>query len=120
MTPEQQIKDDMIQLMGLAPFRRFLFRAIQSAGIFDPATDGSEGRNLAEAEGRRNLGFMILDDAAQAQPLDHEAARLMTFFLILREESQKPAKEPKRGRRYDRYAELNDGSDDDRDDANGD
>lgn len=104
MTPEQQQRDDMAELMRLAPFRRFLFRAIQSAGILHPTTDGSEGRHLAYAEGRRNLGLELLADAETANADPHPES-LTTLFLILSEEAQRQPKEPKRGK-YDRSSEL--------------
>lgn len=107
-------RDDMCDLMALAPFRRFLWRAIQNAGILSATTDGSEGRHLAYAEGRRNLGFDILADAARGQPVDDpEAAFNLTLFQIIREKAQEqPSEKPNARRRQDRSSELHDDAED--------
>ena len=104
-------KDDIGVLMAMPAFRRFLWRAIQSAGILAPATDGSDTRNLAYAEGRRNLGFSILRDVEDGMPASHPDS-LFTLIQILREEAQStPQEKPARGRRTNRNAELDDGAD---------
>jgi hypothetical protein len=102
---DKAIKQDMERLIALPEFRRFLFRVIQSAGILSRITDGSNTRSLDYCEGRRNLGFDILDEAELGQATPHEDA-LMTIFQSLREEIQKPPEEAHRGRRADRYDEI--------------
>lgn len=104
---------DMAFLIARPEFRRFLFRSIQLAGILDHmgrGTNGSDGRDLAFAEGRRSLGFEILRmaDAAQPAALQHPQC-LITLVAALQEEIQSPKEEKIRGR--NRY-----GSDDDDDD----
>jgi hypothetical protein len=102
---DKAIRQDMERLVALPEFRRFLFRVIQNAGILSRITDGSNTRNLDYFEGRRNLGFDILDEAELGQAVPHEDA-LMTIFQSLREEIQKPPEEANRGRRSDRYDEI--------------
>ena len=108
---------DAEYLIGRPEFRRFLLRAIQSAGIFYASANGSDGRNLWN-EGRRSLGFDILAEAALGQSAPDEAG-LITLFQILREELQQPSEDQKRGRRnrYDRTDELRDDSKDGSGDA---
>lgn len=103
---------DMKQLMDLAAFRRFLWRSIQKSGILSPATNGSDGRDLAFAEGRRDLGFQLLSDAETALP---DGARhphsIMTLIAVLREEAEQKPKEKKRNDRYDDIRDHDDGAD---------
>lgn len=97
---------DMKELMALPSFRRFLFRSIQTAGLLDyarPATNGSEGRDLAFVEGRRSLGFELLRDADAGQPAElRHPQSVFTLIAALREEANPAPKEKKR----DRYEEL--------------
>ena len=53
-------------LLGHPEFRRFLFVAIQSSGILGHTVSASSAgsRDLGHLEGRRALGFDILDDGA--------------------------------------------------------
>lgn len=114
MTPEQQAKSDAKHLLAQPEFLRFLWRAIQMAGIFAPSTDGSEGRHLAYDEGRRNLGLEILSMVEAGQPLQHpDHIPVLTLIQTLREEANQP-QEKQNDRRNDRYHELrdDDGSDD--------
>lgn len=105
-------RSDMEFLNSRPEFRRFLWRVIQRAGILTPATDGSEGRHLAYAEGRRNLGLEILDDAETGQPVAHpESLPILTLIQALREETQQQPQETRRGK-YDRTAELDQPDDD--------
>lgn len=103
-------------LLALPAFRKFLFRAIQTAGILAPTTNGSDGRNLDFHEGRRSLGFDLLADAARGQPVPDDQG-LLTLHQILREELQQQPEEPKHGKRsrYDRNSELRDTDDADAD-----
>jgi hypothetical protein len=113
MSDERLRKEDMTALIALPAFRRFLWRVIQTSGILEPTTDGSEGRHLAYAEGRRNLGLEILADAEQGQPVAHPTGiPLLSVIQVLREEVQSTPQENAHGRRYDRNSELN-GSDSD-------
>lgn len=103
-------KQDCEHLLAQAQFKRFLFRLIQSAGIFSPTTNGSDGRNLDHFEGRRHLGLEILAEVAGAQPVADPEGYL-TLLQVLREEAQQQTEEPKRDRRnhrYDRNDELAD------------
>jgi hypothetical protein len=100
---------DVKELMELASFRRFLWRSIQSAGIFEPATNGADGRNLDWIEGRRCLGFDILRDVERGQPVQHPQA-LLTLLQVLREEAQSQKPEKPNGRR-DRYHDDSDSDD---------
>lgn len=107
---------DMEQLMGLPSFRRFLFRSIQTAGLLSDtaiSTNGSDGRDLAFAEGRRSLGFELLRDAeaALAAPLQHPL-NLITWLSLLREEAQTSDLEKASGRRRDNRYDDADGDDD--------
>lgn len=97
----KQHKADIEQLMALPSFRRFLWRSIQMARILDPATDGSAGRDLSFAEGRRNLGFDILRDVETGMAVSHPQS-LFTLLQVLREEAQSTPQEKPNARR-DRY-----------------
>lgn len=100
----------MKELLAIPAFRRFLFRLIQTAGLLDyakPATNGSEGRDLAFVEGRRSLGFDLLRDADAGQPAElRHPQSILTLIAVLREEANPAPKEKKR----DRYDDL--GTDD--------
>jgi len=95
------MKADAALLLERPEFRRFLFTAIQQAGIFD-AANGQEGRDLNWIEGRRSLGFDLLRWADEGQP---EALRtpnaLATLNAIILEAMNTPIKEKVRGGRYD-------------------
>jgi hypothetical protein len=110
-------QSDMEWLIKQPPFLRFLFRSIQTAGILSHttrATTGSDGRDLAFAEGRRSQGFDILAEAALGQPEQvrgRDPLNLMTLIAALTEEVQTPPVETKSGRR-DRYDDGSDGDDD--------
>lgn len=85
-------ENDMQLLMALPEFKRFLFRAIQTSGLFQISTNGSDGRDLVFYEGRRSMGLDLLRDAEQA--LDarlRTPENLITLSAIIREESQKPS-----------------------------
>lgn len=118
MTPEElakQQRSDMQTLLQRPEFARFLFRVIQTSGIFSVTTDGSEGRHLV-AEGRRQLGLEILDMAEEGQPVAHpDKLPVLTILQALREEAQQPAEKSngRRSERYDRTADLDDGDGDD-------
>jgi hypothetical protein len=106
---DKRDKADLEFLLARPEFRRFFWRVIQSAGIFARTTDGSDGRNLAFDEGRRNLGLEILEMAEAAQPAapspDIPAS---TLIQVLLEESQQPTEKPNGRRTSDRYSELAD------------
>jgi hypothetical protein len=97
-------------LIAQPEFRRFLYAAIQTAGILGhhaPA-NGQQGRDLGHFEGRRSLGFdlLLMADAGQPEPLRSPQA-LATIDAVIRE-ALNPPKEKKRDRRDDnaRYDEL--------------
>ena len=109
MTAEDAFKADMTALVGQAPFKRFLWRVIQSSGIFSAATDGSEGRDLAvAAQARKNLGLEILSMAELGQPATHPNGQpILTILQALQEEATQPQEKPKHDR-YDRNRDLDD------------
>jgi hypothetical protein len=113
---ERQHRLDLEHLLRQAQFRRFLFRVIQSARIFEAVTDGSDTRHLYH-EGRRDLGLDILGMVEAAQPARHDSGLpILTAIQVLLEEAQKAAPEKGgRGTRYDRHEELS--PDDDQPDA---
>ncbi len=101
---------DAETLLALPEFRRFLFAAIQSAGLLsdNPHADGHSGRDLAFFEGRRSLAFEMLGlvDQGQPEPLRSPGA-LATLNLLLTEAINPPPKEKPRDRRdNDRYDDL--------------
>lgn len=104
--------EDAQYLLGRPEFRRFMFFAIQSAGILtDKSTaNGQSGRDLSHYEGRRSLGFEMIGalDVGQPDALRSPEA-LATLDQILREAmNPAPNKEKARGRRNDteRYEQL--------------
>jgi len=108
-----QERADLIDLIGKPGFLRFLFRTIQSSGIFDATANGSDGRNLY-LEGRRSLGLQILREVDEAQPVPSPSGiPILTLIQVLREEAQSNPRETTNGRRSDTYSEL------DRPDASG-
>lgn len=106
-------REDAEYLLGRPEFRRFLFVAIQSAGILsqEGPAHGPIQRDLSFTEGRRSLGFEILNMVDQGQP---EALRqpgaLVTLSAVIREAMNPDPKEKTRDkeRKYDRYADLGD------------
>lgn len=97
-------------LLARPEFRRFLYAAIQTAGILGhhaPA-NGQLGRDLGHFEGRRSLGFelLLMADTGQPEPLRSPEA-LATMNAVIRE-ALNPPKEKKRDRRsdLDRYDDL--------------
>lgn len=103
---EKQHKADCDQLIAIPAFRRFLWRSIQMAGIFDPATNGPDDSYLI-SEGRRRLGFDLLRDVESGLPVSHPQS-LVTLIQVLREEAQTIPQEKQNGRR-DRYSSDDDG-----------
>lgn len=105
--------DDAQYLMGKPEFRRFLFAAIQSAGVLGDhvLADGPQERDLRFHEGRRSLGFELLQAADHGQPEPLQTPHALATLNAVILESMNPApKEKKSGRRDDteRYAELPD------------
>lgn len=108
------MREDAEYLLNRPEFRRFLFAAIQSAGVLSHvgASHGPEGRNLEFSEGRRGLGFELLLMAHSGQP---EAIRasdpdaLATLDAVIRE-AMNPTKDKTRDRRndLDRYNDIPD------------
>jgi hypothetical protein len=109
---EKLERSELADLLKLPGFRKFLSRAIQTAGIFSqmaPTANGTDSRNLFN-EGRRSLGLDILHDAARGIPVDdQEAAFGLLMIQVLREAAQTPQEQP-RGRRS-RTDELRDADD---------
>jgi hypothetical protein len=95
------MKDDATFLMSRGEFRRFLFTAIQTAGIFD-AANGHDGRDLNWIEGRRSLGFELLRMADEGQPEQLRTPNaLATLNAVILENINSPKKEKVRGDRYE-------------------
>jgi hypothetical protein len=104
-----QDKADLMDLMGRPGFRRFLYRAIQNAGLWSATTNGSDGRNLY-LEGRRSLGLEILREVDEAQPVQFpDGIPGMTLMQLFSEAAQSSAPEKPNGRRNDHYRDLTDG-----------
>lgn len=93
-------REDAEYLMGRAEFRRFLFAAIQAAGLlgYSNPANGQTGRDLVE--GRRSLGLDLLAmaDAGQPEPLRSPQA-LATLDQIIREAMTPKPKDKTRDRR---------------------
>ena len=110
-------RDDIAWLMEQPQFRRFLFRSIQTAGVLSYraiTANGSDGRDLAYAEGRRSLGLDILREADAALPAPLQSPSCThTLAAIIAEASQTPTEKPNARRKPDRYDDLRDGGDDD-------
>lgn len=110
-------RQDAEFLLGRPEFMRFLYDAIQSAGIIsnmEPA-DGRTVRDhsLEWQSGRRSLGHEMLLMIEQGQPealRSPDGSPLITLNAVLREAIN--PKETTRGRRNrstrDRYADLDD------------
>lgn len=106
--------EDMAALIKVPEFRRFLFAAIQTAGVLSqegPAL-GQTPRDLSFAEGRRSLGFDLLQMAHAGQPEEIRAAdpgALITLNAAILAAVNIP-KEKNRGKKSDtsRYAVLGD------------
>ena len=107
---EEQHKADIAQLIDLPAFRRFLWRSIQMAGIFSPAINGADGRDLSE--GRRRLGFDILQDVERAMPDPHPFG-LSTLIQVILEESRSSSTQEKPSGRRSRYDDDSDTDSDD-------
>lgn len=106
-------------LLQRPEFRRFLFAAIQSAGILSQhvLADGPQERDLRFHEGRRSLGFELLQMAHQGQPQairDADPTGLATLHAAILEALNPPPKGKPSGRRTDtdsdtaRYAAVAD------------
>ena len=67
MPPEVQFQRDMLELVGLPAFRRFLFTVAQRSGIC--ATTHGTDLDASAYEGRRSLGIEILRMADEALPV---------------------------------------------------
>ncbi|MFC4256307.1 hypothetical protein GRI97_10735 [Altererythrobacter xixiisoli] len=102
-------------LITQGAFLRFLFAAFETAGLFDHAgpAQGQSPRDLSFAEGRRSLGFDLLQLAQSGQPAAIRAAdpTAMTTMHAVIGETLNP-KEKMRDRRSDelgRYGDLGPG-----------
>ena len=100
-------------LLSMPEFKRFVFTAIQRAGVLsqEGPAHGQAPRDLSFAEGRRSLGFDILQMAHLGQPEDVRAVdpdALVTLNAVILTAMNTP-KEKSRGRRNDdtsRYSVL--------------
>jgi hypothetical protein len=117
VNPEERTKRekaDLQFLIGHPEFARFLFRVIQTARIFETATDGSHDEAVS-ALARRNLGLEILEMVEAGQLIPHpDGLPILTVMQALREEANPPPQEKQNAKaRYDRTAELDDPDEDD-------
>jgi hypothetical protein len=99
--------DDASYLLSRPEFRRFLFAAIQNAGVLSQHSlaDGPQERDLRFNEGRRSLGFELLLMAHQGQPQairDADSTGLATLHAAILEALNPAPKEKPSGRRTDR------------------
>jgi hypothetical protein len=102
-------------LLARPEFRRFIYVAIQSAGILaqQDIANGHLGRDLSFLEGRRSLGFDLLQIAHAGQPAairDADPGAMATLHAALIEALNPPPKENARDRTNDlaRYDDLPD------------
>lgn len=102
-------------LLGRPEFRRFLFTAIQSAGLLGQTVSASSAqhRDLAHLEGRRALGFdlLMLAHAGQSEATRQaDPDAIATLCLCLGEaiNDKDPARDRRRPRDTARYDELPD------------
>jgi hypothetical protein len=116
---ERRQKADVTYLLRQPQFQRFLWRVIQSSGLFARTADGSQDGAVA-ALARRNLGLVILEMVEEGQPAAHpEGVPILTLIQTLREEANPPPserdddEERNNDARYDRNAELDDGDGED-------
>jgi hypothetical protein len=100
-------------LLARAEFRRFLFAAIQSAGILGHSVSASTapGRDLGHLEGRRALGFelLMMIHAGQSEAVrSADPDGITTLCLSLGEalNSKDTIRERSRFRDSARYDEL--------------
>ena len=97
MTPEdreKREKGDIQHLLAQPQFHRFFLRAIQLAGFFETATDGSHD-GAVERLARRNLGLELLAMVESGQPAQHpDGIPVLTLLQILREEATQPLEKP--------------------------
>lgn len=103
-------------LLSRPEFRRFLWVAIQSSGILTHhgSANGQLGRDLSFLEGRRSLGFDLLQMAQTGQPAvirDADPGAVATLHAAMLEALNPAPKENARDRRdpdTDRYNDLGD------------
>lgn len=83
-------QSDLVELLDLPAFKRFLFRIADSADMLRPA-NWSEDRRLNHTEGRRSLGFDIFRWADEAMSASHPSAiPISTLMEALKAEMQRP------------------------------
>lgn len=110
MIDDKQFRADMEMLVRQTAFKHFLWRVIQSAGLFEPTTDGSEGRDRYRA-GRRDLGLELLGLAELGQPVQDvhpDQIPLLTIIQTLLEEAQKSPEEKSNARSSEKYNRTDD------------
>ena len=106
-------KPDAEYLLGRPEFRRFMFAAIQSAGLFTDISP-SNGQSVRDhQEGRRSLGWEMVRalDAGQPEPLRTSEALATIQQIILQAMNPAPDKEKPRGSRYDDITDRDDRGD---------
>lgn len=111
MTDDTLRREDMEWLNAQSQFRRFMWRAIQMAGLF-AATNGSEERTHVNL-GRRQLGLELLAECEIGQPAQSsDGTPILTLIQLLREEAQQQPKESKHAKRYSRTDDIAEPEDD--------
>lgn len=95
-------KGDMEFLLEKPQFRRFLYAAIQTAGILsnNPHADGRKERDLSIFEGRRCLGFDLLRMADEGQPEPLRSPEALATLAAIIRTAMTPKEKPD-GRRSD-------------------
>ncbi|KQM18388.1 hypothetical protein [Novosphingobium sp. Leaf2] len=100
-------------LLSQPDFRRFVFAAIQRAGILsqEGPAHGQTPRDLSFAEGRRSLGFEILQMAHLGQSEDvrnADPSALVTLNSVIQTAvtAPKEKKSAARSRDIQRYSDL--------------
>ncbi|NIJ18470.1 hypothetical protein FHS95_000139 [Sphingomonas naasensis] len=92
MSRASQHELDMRVLMASAPFRRFLLRLANAAGIWIP-TAGAE-QTLLSREGRRSLGLDILREAAAGLPRGATIEHVLVAILSEATPKETPDADP--------------------------
>lgn len=116
MSTRPDVATDMEFLLRQPAFLRFLGRVVQLGGLFEQVTTGTEGRELAYFEGRRNLALDILHDAETGIPdKDPDGAPLFVAIQIFSEQANQAVTEKTnaRGRRGDQCDRTAEAADDD-------
>lgn len=99
--------NDLRDLMNLPAFRRFLYAAIQTAGVLEHSgsANGQHLRDLGYSEGRRGLGLELLKAADLALPEPMQTTEAAHTLLTLLTEATLPKPKGTKNERHSRYDE---------------